>query len=104
MGKGQFAHYTQKDEKMTHTPVVEMYARAGCPYCARAEALLRQKNVTPKIIRIDLEPDQRDEMVARSGRTTVPQIFIDGAHVGGCDDLYQLDREGKLDAMLRAEH
>lgn len=87
---------------MTHVPVVEMYARAGCPYCARAEALLRQKNVAPAIIRIDLDLARRDEMVARSGRTTVPQIFIDGVHVGGCDDLYQLDREGRLDPMLRA--
>ena len=86
----------------TQSPPVEIYLRAGCPYCSRALALLRQKNIAPKEIHIDQEPGQRDEMVARSGRTTVPQIFIDGVHVGGCDDLYQLDREGRLDPMLRA--
>lgn len=82
-------------------PVVEMYARAGCPYCTRAAALLRQKGIEPDIIRIDLDYGRRDEMIERAnGRTTVPQIFIDGVHVGGCDDLHQLDREGKLDPML----
>lgn len=80
---------------------VEMYATMFCPYCARARALLRQKGVTFIDRDIAEEPQLRAEMIARSGgRTTVPQIFIDGEHVGGCDDLVALDRAGKLDAKL----
>ncbi len=81
---------------------VVMYATAVCPYCVRAEQLLRRKGVTDiEKIRIDLEPERREEMLAKSnGMRTVPQIFIDGLHVGGCDDIHELDRQGKLDPLL----
>lgn len=82
-------------------PRVLMYSTAVCPYCVRAEQLLRQKGVDAiDKVRVDLEPERRDEMIARTGRRTVPQIFIGDTHVGGCDDLYALDREGKLDPLL----
>lgn len=78
-----------------------MYATAVCPYCVRAEQLLRRKGVSEiEKIRIDLDPAQRDHMMEITGRRTVPQIFIGDTHVGGCDDLYALDHEGKLDALL----
>ncbi|MBU0752467.1 MAG: glutaredoxin 3 [Gammaproteobacteria bacterium] len=85
-------------------PKIVMYATEVCPYCVRAEQLLRRKGATEiEKIRVDLEPERRDEMLAKSsGKRTVPQIFIDDFHVGGCDDLYDLDREGKLDALLAA--
>ncbi len=81
---------------------IEMYATAVCPYCMRAEQLLRRKGVTDiEKIRVDLDPAKRQEMEARvPGARTVPQIFIDGLHVGGCDDLHELDRQGKLDPLL----
>lgn len=80
---------------------VLMYSTAVCPYCVRAEQLLVQKGVTDiEKIRVDLEPARREEMMARTGRRTVPQIYIGETHVGGCDDLYALDREGKLDPLL----
>lgn len=81
---------------------VLMYATAVCPYCVRAEALLRQRGVTEiEKVRVDLEPERRDEMLARSGgRRTVPQIFIGDTHVGGCDDLVALDRAGGLAPLL----
>lgn len=81
---------------------IEMYATANCPYCVRAEALLKRKGVTDiEKIRVDLDPAKRQEMEARvPGARTVPQIFIDGLHVGGCDDLHELDRQGKLDPLL----
>ena len=83
------------------TPPVRMYATAVCPYCVRAEQLLQRKGVTGiEKIRIDLDPEQRDAMMSLTGRRTVPQIFIGDYHVGGCDDLYALDREGKLDPLL----
>ena len=80
---------------------VEMYMTMFCPYCSRARALL-QKKCVPFVDRdIAEEPGLRSEMIARSGgRTTVPQIFIDGEHIGGCDDLVALDRAGGLDAKL----
>lgn len=80
---------------------VTMYSTAVCPYCVRAEQLLTQKGVADiEKIRVDLEPERRDEMIARTGRRTVPQIFIGDTHVGGCDDLYALERAGKLDPLL----
>lgn len=80
---------------------VLMYSTAVCPYCQRAEALLRARGVTQiEKVRIDLEPSRLDEMVSRTGRRTVPQIFIGTTHVGGFDDLAALDREGKLVPML----
>lgn len=80
---------------------VLMYATAMCPYCMRAEQLLRSKGVTDiEKVRIDLDDAQRDIMMQKTGRRTVPQIFIGDTHVGGCDDLYALDHEGRLDALL----
>lgn len=81
-----------------------MYSTAVCPYCVRAEALLTRKGVTvTEKIRVDLDPGRRDEMITRTGQRTVPQIFIGDYHVGGCDDLFALDRAGKLDPLLRGE-
>jgi len=82
---------------------VLMYSTAVCPYCVRAEQLLTRKGVTAlEKVRIDLDPVRRDEMMEKTGRRTVPQIFIGDFHVGGCDDLYELERQGKLDALLTA--
>ena len=81
-----------------------MYATGVCPFCIRAEQLLRSKGVTEiEKIRIDLNPEERDTMIARTGRRTVPQIYIGDRHVGGCDDLYALDRAGGLAPLLKAE-
>jgi glutaredoxin 3 len=83
---------------------IRMYSTAVCPYCVRAEQLLLRKGVTTiDKIRIDLDPARRDEMMSLTGRRTVPQIFIGDLHVGGCDDLFALDRAGRLDALLRGE-
>ncbi|MFM1880400.1 MAG: hypothetical protein RLZZ344_634 [Pseudomonadota bacterium] len=80
---------------------VLMYTTAVCPYCQRAEALLRQRGVeTIEKIRIDLDPEARDQMMSRTGRRTVPQIYIGERHVGGFDDLAALDREGGLTPLL----
>jgi len=79
---------------------VVMYATGWCPYCDRARALLARKGVSFEEIDIDAAPSRRDEMMARSGRRTVPQIFIGDVHVGGCDDLYALDGRGGLDPLL----
>ena len=80
---------------------VEMYATMWCPYCARARALLEKKGVRFTECDIDEEPRRRDEMIRRSaGRTSVPQIFIDGEHIGGSDEMAALDRAGRLDPKL----
>ena len=80
---------------------VEMYATAWCPYCARARALLEEKGVDYAEISLDEEPGRRPEMIERAhGGRTVPQIFIDGEHIGGCDDMVALDRKGLLDPKL----
>ena len=80
---------------------VTMYATGSCPYCQMAERLLRTKGVTAlEKIRVDLEPARRAEMVGRTGRRTVPQIYIGTTHVGGYDDLAALDEAGQLDALL----
>lgn len=80
---------------------VVMYSTAVCPYCQRAEMLLKQRGVTEiEKIRIDLDPAQRDLMIERTGRRTVPQIFIGERHVGGFDDLAALDRDGGLVPLL----
>lgn len=82
-------------------PLIRMYVTGTCPYCMRAEALLHRKGIMGvEKIRIDLDPEQRDEMMAITGRRTVPQIFIGSRHVGGCDDLHALDHAGELDALL----
>jgi glutaredoxin 3 len=82
------------------TPAVVMYTTDWCPYCSRARRLLEAKNVPFEEIDIDSAPDKRAEMQNRSGRRTVPQIFIGDHHVGGSDDLHALEEEGKLDGLL----
>jgi len=84
-------------------PKIKMYATAVCPYCVRAEQLLKRKGVTDiEKIRVDHDPSLRDEMIQLTGRRTVPQIFIGDHHVGGCDDLFALDHAGTLDGLLSA--
>ncbi len=86
---------------MSIKPAIRMYATAFCPYCIRAEQLLRDRGVVDfEKIRIDLAPEQRALMIKASGRRTVPQIFIGDYHVGGCDELFALDRAGKLEPLL----
>lgn len=84
---------------------VLMYSTAVCPYCIRAEQLLKSKGVADiEKVRVDLEPERREEMMAKTGgKRTVPQIFIGDTHVGGCDDLYALDRAGDLLPLLADE-
>ena len=80
---------------------IRMYSTAVCPYCVRAEKLLRAKGVTEiEKIRVDLDTSRRIEMMDLTGRRTVPQIFIGDTYVGGCDDLYELEHQGKLNALL----
>lgn len=79
---------------------IEMYTKATCPFCHRAKALLQGKGAAFTEIAIDRYPEKREEMIARSGRTTVPQIFIDDQHIGGCDDLHALDARNGLDSLL----
>ena len=82
-------------------PQVLMYVTDWCPYCDRARSLLADKGVAVKEIDVDLVPGAREEMRARSGRDTVPQIFIGESHVGGSDDLQALDADGRLDVLLK---
>jgi len=80
---------------------VIMYCTAVCPYCTMAEKLLLSKGIREiEKIRVDLDPSRRDEMIAKTGRRTVPQIYIGSTHVGGYDDLAALDRAGKVDPLL----
>ena len=80
---------------------VEIYTKGFCPYCTRAKALLRDKGVDFVEYDVTMDALKRQEMIDRAhGGTTVPQIFIDGQHIGGCDDMTALDREGKLDPLL----
>ncbi|HXP77070.1 MAG TPA: glutaredoxin 3 [Stellaceae bacterium] len=82
-------------------PRVEIYSTMFCPYCARAKSLLERKGVKYENFDIIEDSSKREEMLKRAnGRTSVPQIFINGEHIGGCDDLYALDRAGKLDPKL----
>lgn len=82
---------------------VEIYTKMTCPYCFRAKTLLKQKGIEPEEVSVDLGGANRQKMIERSGgRMTVPQIFIDGRHIGGCDDLFELEGTGKLDALLAA--
>ncbi|MEO5694260.1 MAG: glutaredoxin 3 [Usitatibacter sp.] len=82
---------------------VMMYSTGVCPYCLMAERLLKSKGVAEiEKVRIDLEPARRDEMMQRTGRRTVPQIYVGERHVGGYDDLSALDRAGGLDPLLAA--
>jgi len=79
-----------------------MYCTASCPFCQSAERLLVEKGAAIEKVRVDLEPSRRAEMTQRSGRRTVPQIWIGARHVGGCEELYALEREGKLAPLLAA--
>lgn len=82
-------------------PQIAMYCTAVCPYCVAAERLLRSKGITEiEKIRVDLDPERRAEMMERTGRRTVPQIYIGETHVGGFDDLAALEHAGKLDPLL----
>ena len=81
---------------------IEIYTKATCPFCHRAKALLNSKGVTFQELPIDGDAIKREEMIKRSGRTTVPQIFIDAQHIGGCDDLMALDQAGDLLPLLNA--
>jgi glutaredoxin 3 len=86
------------------TPHVLMYTTAVCPYCIRAKQLLSARGVSEiEEVRVDLDPQRRDEMMQRTQRRTVPQIYIGETHVGGCDDLYALDAAGKLKPLLAGE-
>lgn len=91
---------------MSNHPVqVRMYTSAICPFCQRAERLLTERGVQHiEKIRIDLDPAQKEKMMAETGRRTVPQIYIGTMHVGGCDDLYALDRAGGLLPLLGGAH
>jgi len=82
-------------------PVVTLYVSDWCPYCQRAKGLLTQKNVVFNEINIEEQPMFREDMIARSKQRTVPQIFIGDQHVGGCDDLFELDRSGELDRLIQ---
>ncbi len=81
---------------------VVVYSSAWCPYCIRAKHLLGAKGVAFREISVDGKPDVRAEMTRKAGRSSVPQIWIGGTHVGGCDDLFALERAGRLDALLNA--
>ena len=82
-----------------------MYATASCPYCLRAEALLAQRGYADvEKVRVDLQPEEREVMLQRTGRHTVPQIFIGERHIGGCDDLVALDASGGLLPLLEADN
>ena len=82
-------------------PGVTVYLSDWCPYCRRAKDLLARKNVSVSEINVEDDLKFREEMIARSNQRTVPQIFIGDKHVGGCDDLFELDRSGELDRLLQ---
>jgi glutaredoxin 3 len=83
-------------------PKVVMYATSWCPYCGRARELLERKGVAYEEIDVEAAPAARSEMMSRSGRRTVPQIFIGETHIGGCDDLFDLDARGGIDKLLQS--
>lgn len=90
---------------MKSVPKIEIYTKTFCSFCWRAKELLESKGVDFVEISVDRGGNVRDMMIKRArGRTTVPQIFISDEHVGGCDDLFRLEREGRLDMMLDARH
>jgi glutaredoxin 3 len=83
------------------TAPITIYLTGWCPYCQRAKHLLTTKNLAFKEIDVDAGPEIRDDMIRKSGRRTVPQIFIGEQHVGGCDDLFALDASGELDRLTQ---
>jgi glutaredoxin 3 len=82
-------------------PQVMMYTTDWCPYCARARSLLKEKGAHVEEIDVEAVPGSREEMITRSGRSSVPQIFIGDEHIGGCDDLLALEAAGRLDPLLK---
>ena len=89
---------------MSAVPRVLMYSTAVCPFCVRAEQLLRARGVAEiEKVRVDLDPERRAEMMEKTARRTVPQIYIGDTHVGGCDELIALDHAGKLLPMLSGD-
>jgi glutaredoxin 3 len=84
-------------------PDVVIYLAGWCPYCQRARGLLSKKGIQFREIDVDDDPKLREEMIARSGRRTVPQVFIGEKHVGGCDDLFALDGRGELDRLIQGD-
>ncbi|QEY59997.1 glutaredoxin 3 [Pseudomonas sp. C27(2019)] len=82
---------------------VIIYSSDWCPFCIRAKSLLKKKNIAFEEIRVDGKPDVRAKMAEKAKRTSVPQVWIGELHVGGCDELFALERAGKLDALLAAE-
>lgn len=89
----------------TNTPKIIIYATQWCPYCVRAKQLLDYKNVSYEVVDVGREPTRRVEMIQLSnGAQTVPQIFINGDHIGGCDELYALEHSDQLDAKLTGNH
>lgn len=82
------------------TPDITIYTTAFCPYCVRAKMLLDKKGVSYNEIAVDQQPDKRIEMEMKSGGNSVPQIFIGAKHIGGCDDMYELEMDQELDALL----
>ena len=98
----KFSILTGQHVMENRMPPVIIYTRQYCPYCTAAKDLLESKGVGYVEFDATGKPELRSEMIAKSGRTTFPQIFINGVHVGGCDDLHALDRAGKLEPMLAA--
>ena len=82
-------------------PRITLYVTGWCPYCQRARGLLAGKGIAFDEVNVEDDENFRREMIARSGRNTVPQIFIDDQPIGGCDDLFELDRSGELDRLIR---
>ena len=87
-------------ERIFSVPEITIYTTPTCPYCLRAKALLRQRNLAFTEISVATDSQLRRELTERTGRTSVPQIFFGDAHVGGCDELHELHDEGKLDQLL----
>jgi len=99
MDQGQFAAREDQSELEMTQSAITVYVSDWCPYCQRAKQLLTQKGLVFTEINVENAANIREEMTARSGRRTVPQIFIGDRHIGGCDDLFALDRSGELDRL-----
>lgn len=92
---------SSRHQRLTSVPGVVIYLTSWCPYCSRAKRLFETKGVAFEEVDIEARPEARADMITRSGRRTVPQIFIGNTHVGGSDDLYALDASGGLDPLLK---
>ena len=82
-------------------PAIVLYVSGWCPFCQRAQGLLTKKGLAYRVVDVDEDAKSREEMIARSGRRSVPQVFIGDKHVGGCDDLFALEGSGELDRMIQ---